>query len=545
MTKILKVTDPSKIVTDKLVLKRLAEQGIDKNYVEFWHDYAPRSLGKEYSPYAKFYRDLKSNKRIMVVSGLPMVKPDGTKIEIGWEKQGSKYQSKANLFSAIVDGKRVTVTCLSDQPSGTKKDEQVTWQPQLFLNNIEQTCGKASLLSTYHYQNVLECDYGICKRRIRITEGRIREKWVFDSNPNGVVRIKHNISGTLPLKLGSGRDSRTGVIQVQVDGDTEIIPVGEFGRDDIIYPIEIGASPETFYPDAHAESTSVDGWADIYDGGAAHTWAEVLADAGARAFHDHTSLYGCVFHNHTTTDRWGNLSRSIVLFDTSGLPDAAIITGVVLSAYGIVKLDDASCTPDSRVYSSNPDSNTTLIPADYTCLGSEALSQVLTYAAFTVGAYNDYTLIDVNSDAFATNEDGTYISKTGVTKLGIRNANYDVAETPPNWVSNVYSHQENESADHAGGHKPKLVVTYSVPTIVTPPTLALVLTENVAVVGMGVVPPTLALVLTENVAVVGMGVVPPTLALALTTYAPRLWLSIKKLRLHPYAYTTKERTVEL
>ena len=48
-----KVTDPNKIVTDEPVLKQLAEQGIDSNYVEFWHDYAPRNKGKEYSPYRK------------------------------------------------------------------------------------------------------------------------------------------------------------------------------------------------------------------------------------------------------------------------------------------------------------------------------------------------------------------------------------------------------------------------------------------------------------------------------------------------------------
>ena len=63
-----KVTDPVKIVTDELVLRRLAEQGIDKDYVEFFQDYAPRSLGKEHSPYAKFYRDLKSGKRFRQVT---------------------------------------------------------------------------------------------------------------------------------------------------------------------------------------------------------------------------------------------------------------------------------------------------------------------------------------------------------------------------------------------------------------------------------------------------------------------------------------------
>ncbi|KKL63931.1 hypothetical protein LCGC14_2170200, partial [marine sediment metagenome] len=47
-----KVTSLDNIVTDGLVLKRLAKQGIDPQFVEFWHDYAPRSKGKGYNPYA-------------------------------------------------------------------------------------------------------------------------------------------------------------------------------------------------------------------------------------------------------------------------------------------------------------------------------------------------------------------------------------------------------------------------------------------------------------------------------------------------------------
>jgi len=52
---IAKVTDPAKRATDPVLLKKLAQQGIDKDYVEFSQDYAPRSLGKEHSPYAFAY----------------------------------------------------------------------------------------------------------------------------------------------------------------------------------------------------------------------------------------------------------------------------------------------------------------------------------------------------------------------------------------------------------------------------------------------------------------------------------------------------------
>ncbi|GAI20896.1 unnamed protein product, partial [marine sediment metagenome] len=220
---IVKVTDPAKRVTDGLVLKELARQHIDPDFVEFFQDYAPKSLGKEHNPYAKFYRDLKSGKKIMVVSGLPKVKPDGQKIDVGWLYAEGKYQSKANLFSVVVDGKQVKLTCLSDQPTGVKKDEQVTWRPQLFLDGSEIINGEqATLLPTdpvneNYKENTLEWAYGsVCKRRIRIIEGRFRERWLFESNPNSSVRIKHNFTGSLKLKLGYIRDAEGNPLKVSV-----------------------------------------------------------------------------------------------------------------------------------------------------------------------------------------------------------------------------------------------------------------------------------------------------------------------------------------
>ncbi len=46
MAEIQKVTDPAKIVTDPVLLSALARQGVDKDYVEFYQDYAPSSGAK-------------------------------------------------------------------------------------------------------------------------------------------------------------------------------------------------------------------------------------------------------------------------------------------------------------------------------------------------------------------------------------------------------------------------------------------------------------------------------------------------------------------
>lgn len=454
MAEIQKVTNLNKIVTDPVVLKRLTEQKIDSRYVEFYQDYAPRSLGKEHSPYAKFYRDLKSRKKIMVVSGLPMVKPDGTKIDVGWTKQGNKYVSKANLFSAIVDRGQVTLTCLSDQPSGTKKDAQVIWNPQLFLDGKEVKGSKAALLDVdptnpnYH-QNTFEWDYGICKRRIRIIEGRFREKWVFDSNPQGEVRIKHNISGNLPLKLGRGRDSSVEDIQVQVDGDTEIVSIEEFSK--AVYPVEIGASPETFYPDAHEENTSVDGQVRRKDVGGL-TWESIHDDAGTAADPSDASANTALIHADANQDKWDWLDRSIFLFDTSGLPDVCTITGAVLSIYSVNKWNRLGVASTFGIFSSNPNTNTNLITSDYGVLGTTLYSATIAYADIAEGDYNGFTLNDLGKVA---------ISKTSISKFGEREVVYDAGDTEPPWASSDNTGHDGYFAEQGNGFKPKLVVTYT------------------------------------------------------------------------------------
>ncbi|GAI98290.1 unnamed protein product, partial [marine sediment metagenome] len=212
MPVIRKVTDPAKIVTDEQVLKFLAKRGVDKDYVEFWHDYNAQH------PNAKFYRDLKSNNLIGVFTSLIRVNEDNVKIEPQWIKQGDDYVSSPNLFACRVSGKKVEFSA----------GKQIVWEPQLFLNGIEQFCGKAKILlvdpfnENYH-GNVLEWDYGICKRWLRIIPGYLFERWIFQSNPQGEVRIKHNCIGDMQLGFGGARDGRWFDLEATVTSDEEII----------------------------------------------------------------------------------------------------------------------------------------------------------------------------------------------------------------------------------------------------------------------------------------------------------------------------------
>ena len=454
-----RVTDPAKIVTDDLMLRELGRQGIDPNYVEFWHDCAPRSEGKEYSPYAKFYRDLKSNKRFMVVSGLPKVKPNGQKIEVGWLYADGKYHTKPNLFSATVNGKQITITCLSDQPPTRghirKAGDGVTYSPQLFFNNVELLCNPEPLLlptdpiNENYKENTLEWEYGADKHRIRVIEGRIRDKWLV--HLRGIYEIEHNPSGNLPLRYGHCIRADGESIAIQVIGSREIVDTRNLP--DSAFPVEIGASPETFYPDEGVNS--VDGlvaWIGDANGVA---WSTVVANNGTNSWDNLTGDLGIRFLSGGMENYFQVNRRSVFVFDTSGLPDTHTITAATMSIYGYGKVDDLVATPDVNIYSHATVSATALEPADYNVAkwgGTAFCDTTITYANWDTAGYNDFVF---NATGLAA------ISKTSATKIGARNVNYDVAGSQPPWLNTEDSGLQLYWAEQGTDFKPKLVVTYT------------------------------------------------------------------------------------
>jgi hypothetical protein len=109
------------------------------------------------------------------------------------------------------------------------------------------------------------------------------------------------------------------------------------------------------------------------------------------------------------------------------------------------------------VYASNPAANDALQASDFATLGNTELSNIIAYADFAIDGWNTFTLNAAGRAA---------ISKTGVTKLGLRNANYDVAdELDPNnhdpaWRSNNDSFIVVRSADYAS-YEPIFTVNYT------------------------------------------------------------------------------------
>lgn len=211
-----------------------------------------------------------------------------------------------------------------------------------------------------------------------------------------------------------------------------------------------------FYPDAHPEVTSVDGWVQQrYSFGSGQDWGVIRAAGGSLSDDDHILYVDC--GPDDGTDKWLKLTRSILLFDTSSLPSGCVITRAVLSLYISLKEDPASNKPNINVYSSAPASNTALVAGDYNSLGSVAYSDnPLDYDDVIEDAYNDLILNAAGRGA---------VSKTGITKLGLRNAKHDVANVAPTWYDPypdiLYAGDTGFDLDSADQvYKPKLTITY-------------------------------------------------------------------------------------
>ena len=216
--------------------------------------------------------------------------------------------------------------------------------------------------------------------------------------------------------------------------------------------LSFGFSTLTAYPDPHTETATVDGW--VRRAGFGNTWADVRDGAGTE-INDSVDNSPFAYISSDSGD-WTRIYRSIFLFDTSALTAGATISAAVGSLQGNAKADPGSWTPDINIYASAPASNTSLAAADYGQVGTTPFATAITYSGWSTSAYNDFAL---NAAGLAA------IAKTGITKLGARNANYDVANTAPSPVSTHTAYLWGIFADTAGTTTdPKLVVTYTAAT---------------------------------------------------------------------------------
>jgi hypothetical protein len=192
------------------------------------------------------------------------------------------------------------------------------------------------------------------------------------------------------------------------------------------------------------------------------TFHEMVIGAGTE-FDDDGHSYNVLLWASAApgTDKWRRISRVGYVFNTSGLPDGCTITGATLKPQCWSKSNGLGASPDVCVYSFSPASEVALAISDYALFGLVALSDVVTYAAWPT---------DKSRATFTLNPAGlALINKTGNTCLGLRNANHDVADIAPAWVSNSSSSLNSYGRNgetHVPADGPTLTIDYTeIPTV--------------------------------------------------------------------------------
>lgn len=146
------------------------------------------------------------------------------------------------------------------------------------------------------------------------------------------------------------------------------------------------------------------------------TWPELRDGPGT-----HAGTGGTFVDNFLqagpTANKYTWLIRTIHLFDTSSIPPGATITAASFTLTKNSATNFWTRKPSLGVYTSNPASNTALIPADYNTYGSVLLSSTIDYDTFAASTLP--LTMDFNAAGLAA------INKGGITKLAIRDATRD------------------------------------------------------------------------------------------------------------------------
>ncbi len=217
-----------------------------------------------------------------------------------------------------------------------------------------------------------------------------------------------------------------------------------------------GNTTSTFYPDAGTGGTTVDGYARRWTGAGLESWATIVAGAGTSAADTDANIQVIyvIAHDAPNTDKWRGLYRSIYTFNTAAIPDTDNISAAVMSIQGTAKADDNGQTPNIDIYTSSPANNNAVVMGDYSQVqGTSQTGSPITYANWSTTAYNDFTF---NATGIGN------ILKTGISRFGARNANYDVANSAPAWTNAQQMYLSGYFADQAGtANDPKLVVVHA------------------------------------------------------------------------------------
>jgi len=208
-----------------------------------------------------------------------------------------------------------------------------------------------------------------------------------------------------------------------------------------------------FHPDPYLEPAPT-----CCDGYAAHvaygvSWPTIHEGGGTYGTSNVT--FGRVrISSWDVENMWYMIERPIFTFDTSEIPEGSEIVSAILHIYGGTKVNTLGLDAAINVYTAWPASDTDIVWGDYNEMDMIALATKIPYASFDPVGWNDLVFTEAGLIAIIPN---------GITKLSLREANYDATWVRPPWRSYKHMYMTIPQTEGTEEHWADLEVTYLPP----------------------------------------------------------------------------------
>ena len=178
------------------------------------------------------------------------------------------FQINQGVLSSIVAGTTAQITIA---------DESLIWTPTVTVGgHVYYPSGNPIIIDDFldnnYKQNVLQWDYGICKRYMRTTGGMVAEMFIFNSNPNGDIVIDLGVDPSSNMDTGDvyAYDANYKTIPVVQNGNTKTIT-----RDSLVgmsFPITVDPTKKVYgnigggyYGETYFDATATASSAVVYN----------------------------------------------------------------------------------------------------------------------------------------------------------------------------------------------------------------------------------------------------------------------------------------
>lgn len=196
---------------------------------------------------------------------------------------------------------------------------------------------------------------------------------------------------------------------------------------------------DTFYP-------ACDGTDRRYTG--SETWQQAHDAASGTDVYDALASTNLVYSDPSL----GLITRGFVTFDTSALPDNAIILSATLSFYG--KTSTTGTVGSVDLVDSTQASATALVAGDFSKAGTTQLATGINIGSWNTAGYNDFAL---NAAGLAA------INVSGYSKFAVRHSS-DRSNSAPASAAGAFAYFSEQTGT---GNDPKLVVVWAIPKAIT------------------------------------------------------------------------------